>query len=195
MGFLAGLLTRQPSYTCSGARVFLREPRMEDFSAWCALRQESRSFLEPWEPTWKDDEFLASSFRRRLQHYARLAEDDTAYAFFIFDSAQTHLIGSITLSNVRRGVAQMATLGYWVGEKFARQGHMTDALQSVIQFAGDQLDLHRLEAGCLPTNTASIRLLTKTGFTREGYAKDYLMIAGQWQDHVLWGRTTVQTIA
>jgi [ribosomal protein S5]-alanine N-acetyltransferase len=194
LGFLTGLLTRQPNYNCKGKQVTLREPRMEDFAAWRELRQSSRSFLEPWEPTWKDDELLASSYRKRMQHYARLAEDDAAYAFFIFDDAQKQLLGSITLSNVRRGVALMATLGYWIGAQHARQGHMTDAINTLVQFSADALDLHRLEAACLPANTASMRLLERTGFTREGFAKNYLKIAGKWEDHVLWGRTTVQTV-
>lgn len=191
MGFLSGLLTPPISYGCSGKNVSLREPRMEDFVAWKTLRQNSRSFLEPWEPKWNDDDFLTSAFRRRLQHYARLAEDDMAYPFFIFDVSGATLLGGITLSNVRRGVSQMATLGYWIGAAHANQGHMSGALEAVVGFARGELELHRLEAACLPANTASIRLLQSAGFEREGFAKKYLMIAGQWEDHILWGRNTV----
>lgn len=191
MGFLTGLLTPQAHYGCQGQRVLLREPRMEDFSEWKALREQSRIFLEPWEPVWRDDELLGSAFRRRLQHYARLVEDDQAYPFFLFDSEHSHLLGGVTVSNVRRGVAQMATLGYWIGEPYARQGYMTDALRAVIDYSASELDLHRLEAACLPANTASARLLQRTGFEREGFAKNYLKIAGCWEDHILWGRSLV----
>jgi [ribosomal protein S5]-alanine N-acetyltransferase len=191
MGFLEGLLTQKPDITCKGARVILRSPRVDDLEQWRSLRKASRSFLEPWEPQWQDDEFLLSSYRRRINHYSKLVAEDLAYPFFIFMADGATMLGGITLSNVRRGVAQMATLGYWIAEPHARQGHMTDALTVITGFAADELGLHRLEASCLPTNTASMRLLERAGFTREGFAKAYLRIAGQWEDHVLWGKVLV----
>ena len=94
----------------------------------------------------------------------------------------------MTLANVRRGVAQAGSLGYWMGQPFVDRGYMTAAVRAVIPFAFGTLRLHRLEAACIPTNTASIRLLENTGFVREGYARDYLCINGIWQDHLLYGR-------
>jgi [ribosomal protein S5]-alanine N-acetyltransferase len=191
MGLLKGLLTQKPDYHCRGSKTFLRHPRLEDFEQWRNLRLSGRAFLEPWEPLWQDDEFLLSSFRRRIGHYARLVADDTAYPFFIFGADQDTLQGAVTLSNVRRGVAQMATLGYWTGAQFANTGVMTDAMGAVIGFAAGELTLHRLEAACLPRNLPSLRLLQRLGFEREGLAKSYLKINGQWEDHVLWGRCLV----
>jgi [ribosomal protein S5]-alanine N-acetyltransferase len=188
MGLLQGLLSHKPDYECRGASVQLRAPAMEDFEQWRALRMSGRDFLQPWEPTWTDDEFLLSSFRRRLSHYARLATDDQAYPFFIFSNDGEILKGAITLSNVRRGVAQMATLGYWTGVNYANSGVMTDAMLAIMTFASEELELHRLEASCLPTNLPSIRLLTRAGFDREGFARAYLKINGRWEDHVMWGR-------
>jgi ribosomal-protein-alanine N-acetyltransferase len=75
-----------------------------------------------------------------------------------------------------------------MGEPFARQGYMTAAVRAVAPFAFSALGLHRLEAACIPTNTASMRLLEKCGFVREGLARQYLCINGQWQDHVLYAR-------
>ena len=140
----------------------------------------------PWEPAWRDDELLLSSFRKRVAHYSKLAHDDQAFPFFIW-SDDGKLLGAITLSNLRRGVAQMATLGYWIGAPFARQGFMTDAVAATINFARNNLELHRLEAACLPTNTASVQLLQRAGFAREGFAAAYLKINDRWEDHVLWG--------
>jgi [ribosomal protein S5]-alanine N-acetyltransferase len=188
MGLLQGLLTQKPDYVCRNGQVVLRAPSMEDFEQWRALRLSGRDFLQPWEPTWSEDEFLLSSFRRRINHYAKLVGDDLAYPFFIFSHDGSTLKGGITLSNVRRGVAQMATLGYWTGAGFAQSGVMTDALGAVVNFAGEKLDLHRLEAACLPSNTPSIKLLERARFEREGFARAYLKINGQWEDHVLWGR-------
>ena len=96
------------------------------------------------------------------------------------------LVGGLTLCNVRRGVTQSCTLGYWIGAKHSRQGYMTAAVRAVVPFVFDSLELHRLEAACLPTNAASIKLLEKTGFQREGLARRYLRINGLWQDHLLY---------
>ena len=89
-------------------------------------------------------------------------------------------------SNIRRGVAQSGSLGYWIGQPFARQGYMTEALQGLIGFAFDDLGLHRIEAACLPSNQASRAVLEKIGFSEEGFARDYLRINGSWQDHALF---------
>lgn len=167
-------------------RVMLRSPQMSDYAAWAELRASSREFLMPWEPLWATDELSRTSFRRRVRHYQRDLREDVGYALFIFAAASGALVGGLTLCNVRRGVTQSCTLGYWVGAKYAQQGYMTAAVRAVVPFVFDSLELHRLEAACLPTNTASIRLLEKTGFKREGLARRYLRINGAWQDHLLY---------
>jgi [ribosomal protein S5]-alanine N-acetyltransferase len=151
------------------------------------LRQQSRDFLEKWEPSWSADEFSRTGFRYRLRVYSSRALEDQAYAFFIFDLETHALVGGLTLSHLRRGVSQSATLGYWIGENFSRQGYMTDAIKAVVQEARTRFGLHRLEAACLPRNEASRRLLVKCGFEAEGYARDYVKIAGAWEDHLLFG--------
>lgn len=168
-----------------GDGVFLRIPQMGDFPAWAALREESRAFLTRWEPTWPVDDLTRSAFRRRIRRYVQDVRDDVAYPFFVFDADDT-LIGGATLSNIRRGVTQSTSLGYWVGASHARQGYMSAAVAAIIPFVFEQLRLHRLEAACLPSNAASIRLLEKVGFSREGYARRYLRINGVWQDHFLY---------
>ncbi|ALA18178.1 MULTISPECIES: GNAT family N-acetyltransferase [unclassified Chelatococcus] len=169
-----------------GEGLYLRAPQMADFSQWAALRAESRRFLEPWEPLWPADDLTRSSFRRRVRRYAQEIASDTAYPFLIFRQDDDVLLGGLTLGFVRRGVAQTCTLGYWVGERYARQGHMTRAVRAAVGFAFRNLALRRVEAACLPSNAASIRLLEKVGFSREGYARRYLCIAGTWQDHLLY---------
>ena len=139
----------------------------------------------PWEPTWPPDALSRSSFRARIARYGEDWRGDQGYNFFIFRDDET-LVGGVGLSNVRRGVAETASLGYWVGEPFARQGFMTAALPLVLDFSFDRLRLHRIEAACLPTNVPSRALLKRTGFTEEGYARRYLLIDGKWQDHVLF---------
>jgi len=171
-----------------GEGVLLRTPQMADFPAWAALREASRAFLTPWEPTWPSDDLTRAAFRQRLRRYAEEQRSDQAYPFFIFRKEDNALLGGIVLSGIRRGVAQSGCLGYWIGEPYARRGYMTAALRALIPVAFDMLRLHRLEAACIPTNVASIRLLEKTGFQREGYAREYLCINGMWQDHLLYAR-------
>ena len=166
--------------------VMLRTPQMSDYPSWAELRAQSRDFLTPWEPLWASDELSRASFRRRVRHYMRDLREDVGYALFIFAASTGNLVGGLTLCNVRRGVTQSCTLGYWVGAKYAKQGYMTAAVRAVIPFVFDQLELHRLEAACLPTNQASIKLLERTGFKREGLARRYLRINGVWQDHLLY---------
>ena len=96
------------------------------------------------------------------------------------------LLGAITLDNIRRGPAMAGTLGYWIGEPFARQGFMREALMAVVHHAFTRLDLSRLEAACLPENAASRGLLESAGFKYEGVAQSYLQINGRWRNHVLY---------
>lgn len=195
MRLLSPWFAHEPSQAISGRQVTLRPPVMEDFDAWAGLRLQSRSFLEPWEPSWDDRDYARASFRNRIRHYRILAEDDTAYSFFLFCKVSGSIVGAITVSNIRRGVAQMGSLGYWIGEPFQRQGYMTDAIRTLLPFVFGDLGLHRIEAACLPRNAASLRLLRKCGFVEEGLARSYLKIAGRWEDHVLFAAVSQPGLA
>lgn len=186
MGFLDALKIKSQQSRIDGNGIFLREPMIDDFQQWRAERSASAAFLKPWEPEWQSDELTTISFRQRIRHYRDIRAGDTGYPFFIFSSGDEILLGAATLHHVRRGVAQSATLGYWVGESHARKSVMTRVLSALLPHAHSELRLHRIEAACLPRNEASIRLLEKSGFEREGYAKSYLKIAGTWEDHILW---------
>jgi len=170
-----------------GRSILLRPPRAADYAAWSGLREASRDYLEPWEPAWPEDDLSRAAFRRRLSVYGRERDLGNAWPFFIFDPDGRTLLGAITLSNVRRGVAETATLGYWVGEGFAGRGVATAAVKACADFAFRSLKLHRVEASCLPANAASRRVLEKAGFRMEGLAKAYLKINGVWSDHLLFG--------
>ena len=173
-----------------GDRVTLRMPQMSDFPEWAALREESRNFLKRWEPIWPVDDLSRGAFRRRLKRYAEDQRSDQAYSYFIFRKSDNELVGGITLANVRRGIVQAGTIGYWVGQPHADRGYMTAALRVLLPTMFGELNLHRVEAACIPTNIASIRVLEKCGFSREGLARRYLCINGVWQDHLLFGLLT-----
>jgi [ribosomal protein S5]-alanine N-acetyltransferase len=188
MAFFRTINFSEPLPSVAGEGVALRTPQMTDYNEWAALREKSRAFLTPWEPTWPEDDLSRAAFRRRIKRYVEDLRADLGYAFLIICSADNALVGGLTIANVRRGVAQAGSLGYWMGQPFARQGYMTAAVRAVVPFAFTTLRLHRLEAACIPTNTGSIRLLENTGFVREGYAREYLCIDGVWQDHLLYAR-------
>ncbi|HYE00652.1 MAG TPA: GNAT family protein [Alphaproteobacteria bacterium] len=186
MRLLPNAFAGLPDVVVPGPRLFLRPARPGDWKPWAALREQSRSFLVPWEPLWPSDALTRAAFIRRLRSQAQEWRDDEAYSFLAFRAEDEALIGGIALSNVRRGVAQMATMGYWVGEPYARRGYMTEAARLAVGFAFQQLALHRVEAACLPSNEPSRRLLLRIGFQQEGLARAYLRIAGQWHDHLLF---------
>lgn len=184
MSFLRSVTLSETGPVVRGNGVVLHIPQMADFEEWAMLRERSRSFLVPWEPTWPSDDLTRSAFRRRMRRYWRDVREDQSYPFFVYDNETDALVGGLTLSNIRRGVAQTCALGYWVGQPYARRGLMSSAVRAVIPYVFNVLRLHRLEASCLPTNEASIRLLRSCGFREEGYARGFLQINGMWQDHL-----------
>lgn len=167
--------------------LILRAPQATDYAAWAVLRMESREFLTPWEPVWNEDDLTRASFRLRVKRAAREIATDEAYSLFVVDAQSDALLGGLTLGLVRRGVAQACTLGYWMGQRHAGKGHMTEAVRGALRFAFSDLALHRVEAACLPNNEPSRRLLERVGFRREGEARAYLRINGHWADHLLYG--------
>lgn len=190
MVFLRPSVSHESGPVLLGQGVKLRTPTNNDFSEWAALREESRGFLTPWEPIWPADDLTRSAFRRRIRRYQAEIRADQAYPFFIFRDPDNDLAGGITITNVTRGMTQAATLGYWIGEDFARQGLMSAALRAIVPFAFDTLHLHRLEAACLANNNPSRRLLESAGFQKEGIARGLVRINGRWQDHIVMALLT-----
>ncbi|MBV0890541.1 GNAT family N-acetyltransferase [Paracoccus sp. Z118] len=166
-------------------RMVLRLPAHGDFSAWSALREESRAFLTPWEPIWHHDHLTRKSFTNRVYWAQRASRATTSLPLFLVRHDGV-LLGAITLDNIRRGPAQMGTLGYWIGAPFARQGYMAEAIGAMVDHAFGPLDLSRIEAACLPENAPSRGVLEKSGFKYEGVAQSYLQIDGRWRNHVLY---------
>lgn len=170
-----------------GEGVYLRAPELRDYQEWAELREASRAFLTPWEPTWAADETSRGAYRYKLRRYVEDARDDKAYALFVFRGEDDALIGGITLSNVRRGVAMTSSLGYWAGEMFSGRGYISAAVAAALRYGFDDVGLHRVEAACQPDNLASRRVLEKAGFVQEGMARALLKINGEWRDHLLFG--------
>ena len=176
-----------PRLELAGRRVLVRAPRADDWHEWSRLRARSWRFLQPWEPSWSLDALSRPAYRRRLKQYAADWERDDGYSFMIFcRDDRPQLVGGIALNNVQRGVADSAVMGFWMGEPFAGQGYMREAVPLVLDFAFHKLGLHRVEAACLEENARSRSLLTKAGFQFEGEARGLLKINGVWRDHLVF---------
>lgn len=188
MWLLKSVLTSEVLPSIVGVGVYLRVPQLKDFPQWRDLREASRDFLTPWEPLWPTDDLTRPAFKRRLRRHARDMLADEAYPLLIFRNSDDQLLGGVTLSNVRRGICQAASLGYWMGAPYAGKGYMRAAVTALLPVAYDALGLHRVEAACMTNNHPSIHLLESLGFVREGYAREYLCINGVWEDHFLYGR-------
>lgn len=167
-------------------RMIMRPPVHSDFRNWAELRSASADFLVPWEPAWAPTHLSRKSFTNRVYWAQRSIGTDNALPLFLFRRNDDVLLGAITLDNIRRGPAQAGTLGYWIGETFARQGFMREAIEAVVHHAFHRMELSRVEAACLPENIASRGVLEKSGFKYEGVAQSYLQINGRWRTHVLY---------
>jgi ribosomal-protein-alanine N-acetyltransferase len=154
----------------------------DDAEELAALYAANREFLAPYEPTRDDSFFTAEVQRGRLDR----PDDANWWRWAILDGRA--IAGMVALNDVMRGPLQMGTVGYWVDRGRNGRGLATAALAEVVEISFGELGLHRLEAGTLPDNVPSQRVLEKNGFERFGYAKQLLLIAGEWRDHVLFER-------
>jgi ribosomal-protein-alanine N-acetyltransferase len=169
-----------------GGKLQLRAPAAADFPAWKRVREESRKFLEPWEPRWPHNDLTRLGFRRRLKRYASEREWKTGETYFLVSLENDNPIGGISISNIRYGVARSCIIGYWMGLEYAGKGYMLKSVLALSNYVFNELGLYRIEAACLPNNKRSSQLLENAGFMREGIVRKYLEIDGERRDHVLY---------
>ena len=162
-------------------RMTLRLPDHADWRQWSNLRDTSAGFLAPWEPVWSNDHLARRAFTNRVYWAQRAEAQGNALPLMLIRRADNQLLGALTLDNIRRGPAQAGTLGYWIGQPFARHGYMREAILGLTHHAFTNMDLSRMEAACLPENAPSRGVLEKCGFKYEGVAQSYLQINGRWR--------------
>jgi ribosomal-protein-alanine N-acetyltransferase len=164
-----------------GRRVFIRPPTNRDREAFLALVRSSRSRLHPWvDPPGSRPAFAA---------YLRRARRPTERAFLVCRREDGTIVGVINVSQIFLGAFRSAYLGYYAGAPHMGQGYMSEGLRLVIRNAFSKLGLHRLEANIQPANRASVRLVRRAGFRREGFSPRYLKVLGRWRDHERWAVT------
>ncbi len=167
-------------------RMTLRLPMHQDYRQWADLRDGSAEHLIPWEPVRAGDHLSRRAFTNRVYWAARAEAQGNAMPLMLVRRTDGQVLGAITLDNIRRGPVQAGTLGYWIGQPFARQGYMREAIQTLVHHCFQVMDLSRIEAACLPENVPSRGVLEKCGFKYEGVAQSYLQINGRWRNHVLY---------
>jgi ribosomal-protein-alanine N-acetyltransferase len=158
---------------------------LDDAPVLARMEQEDRDFFAPWGPARAESWFTEDGQREEIR--ARLEQHRLGMCLpHVVLNDDGRIIGRISLNTVVRGAFQSCSLGYWVRSSANGRGHATAATAAMLRLAFEELDLHRVEAGILPHNAASQRVLERNGFTRFGLAPQYLRIAGRWQDHVLF---------
>lgn len=182
-------LREPPAPVIVNEGVRLRGIRLEDYTAWTSLREESRRHLTAWEPDWRAKEMTPSAYRRRIRVYWRDMEAGNSLTLIVERESDEELLGGVTLSNIRMGASRSGVLGYWIGFPHIRRGYGRAAALGMLAHAFGAMGLNRVEAACQPENAASIALLESVGFTREGLARQYLRINGAWRDHLLYAIT------
>lgn len=169
-----------------------------DIGAIVHFFSENKAFFQPTDPPRPSNFYTPGYWSRRVESMTAEFIQDRACHLFIFDpapplssaeSAEPVVIGYANLSNIIRGAFHACYLGYGIDKTREGKGLMSESLRMVIQFAFNQLALHRIMANYLPENEKSGRLLARLGFIQEGYARDYLFIGGTWRDHILTSLT------
>ena len=167
-------------------RCYLRLPQVGDFESWVKLRKNSEDFLSQWEPSRERNFYSLSLFKSRVKWAKQKFKEKKVIHAFIFKEEDGSLIGAITIDDIKRGAAQSASVGYWLGEPFVKNGYMFEVVKALTFYTFKNFELSRLVAATLPENQASRRLLEKLGFKYEGVAQSYLQISGRWRNHVLY---------
>ncbi|MFB5679211.1 GNAT family N-acetyltransferase [Paenibacillus terreus] len=163
--------------------IFLRPLRMEDAPTLLDLRCANKDYLAPFEPLREESFFTLAGQQQFLMQRMQSEESGSGCQFGIFTMEDDRLIGTIAVSNIVRGVAQYADVGYMMAQSEQGKGHMTAAVKLIVQYSFKGLGLHRLQAATLLHNKGSQRVLEKAGFQEEGIARKMLCINGEWQDH------------
>ncbi len=178
-----------PKIRLTTSRMSLRLLHDRDAYRMAEYYAENQLFLKPWEPARDKSHCLPAGWQARLGMIMELQKHGSAYYFILLDQEEKEVRGVANFSNVLRGSFHACFLGYSLGERWQGQGLMFEALQPLIRYMQQQERMHRIMANYMPHNHRSDSLLERLGFEREGYAKDYLLIDGQWRDHVLTALT------
>ncbi|MEC1582474.1 GNAT family protein [Bacillus subtilis] len=165
-----------------GKTIYVRPLEVKDAEENLQLQSENRDFFEQFSMIRADDYYTVEGQRKRITEYQERLEKDEEYHFGNIAS-DDRLIGTVSLFQIIRGALQTAFIGYFLDKAYNGKGIMTEAVRLVVDYAFHKLKLHRIEAGVMPRNLGSMRVLEKAGFHKEGIARKNVKINGVWEDH------------
>ncbi|MGH4120048.1 GNAT family N-acetyltransferase [Clostridium sp.] len=166
-----------------GKEIFIRFLNELDAEALCGLEIRNRTFFQKYSIAREDAYYTIEWQRESLSNCLKQRENDEKYSFGIFMKDTEQLIGDISLFKIERGPKECCMVGYALDEQFNGKGYMSEAIRVVVEFAFNELSLHRIEAGAMPHNIGSVTVLERVGFCKEGIAKKNVKINGKWEDH------------
>ncbi len=144
----------------------------------------NKEYFRKWSAQYEENYFSVWYHRAWLESLEQEALNGTQVKFGVYYKTNPNrIIGSVSLSNIIKGIFQSCFLGYRIDENETQKGIATESIKRVIEYAFDELKLHRIEANVMPSNAASIKVVEKLGFINEGLAKNYLKVNGKWEDH------------
>lgn len=184
-----GYRSASPKVRLVTERLVVRLANERDDYLLAEYYASNREFLKPWEPVRDDSYCSPSGWQARLAMINDMHRQGSGYYFILLDPQEEDVLGVANFSNVLKGSFYACFLGYSLGEKSQGQGLMFEALQAAVSYMQQQQHMHRIMANYMPHNHRSGNLLARLGFKREGYAENYLLIDGEWQDHVLTALT------
>lgn len=166
-----------------GNAIYIRPLVLNDAEGCLDFQVRNRAFFEAFAMERPSDFYTLAGQQKLIERKISAAENDTDYYFGIFLKSTGALIGTMQLFQVLRGSLQSAYIGYFLDKKHNGKGYTTEAAKLLVTFGFEELKLHRIEAGVMPHNIASIRVLEKAGFEKEGIARKNVRINGKWEDH------------
>lgn len=167
-------------------RLVIRLASRRDRDTVLNYYKNNKAHLAPYSPSFPSDFFTPQYWERQIERNIEEFYSDQSARMFIFEKTKPAVaIGNVSLGNIVRNAAQFSYLGYGLAEEKQGNGFATEAVRAVVQFAFTELKLHRIMANYIPTNERSGKVLKRAGFTVEGYARDYLLLDGRWQDHIM----------
>ncbi|MEK5331218.1 MULTISPECIES: GNAT family N-acetyltransferase [unclassified Lysinibacillus] len=171
-----------------GGKCYVRTFQEKDAQSLMGLVSRNKYFWSTYEPLQRPEYYTVDAQYKKIQESLYLMNSKREYTFGIYELGTNNLIGHISLYAIKRLPYSSAFVGYAMDEIYVGKGIVSEAVELVVQFAFEQIGLHRVEAYVSTENNASIRVLEKSGFQREGLLRKLLYINGQWVDHYMYAR-------
>ncbi|MEX3073403.1 ribosomal protein S5-alanine N-acetyltransferase [Vibrio alginolyticus] len=169
--------------------LLLRTAEIADADMIADYFKANREYLKPFEPTREEAFFTVNGWLQRLIKLTELHRLGMGYYCLLIDAKTQRMLGTISFSSITRFPFHSCSVGYSLAQAEQGNGYMSRGLKMACEYMFEVQNMHRIQAGYMPHNKSSEAVLERAGFIREGYAKDYLLIDGKWEDHILMSLT------